>query len=127
MNWRGRPLTSYRVIVDAHRRHYHPQRNAGANAGLDNGTHSTGLKLSDALIAALPFTGHDLHGDWNYCSTHQSTVRGFPFRYPDPLAGTGCCGAAGPKTTASRGRPLPGVPKWKPLLHRNRVLFTGKP
>ena len=29
----------------------------------DKATHPTGIKISDAQIAALPITGHDSHGD----------------------------------------------------------------
>ena len=45
------------------------------HAELDPGTYPTGVKVSDAQLAALPLTRHDWHGDWNY------TLRPQP---PDP-------------------------------------------
>jgi alkanesulfonate monooxygenase SsuD/methylene tetrahydromethanopterin reductase-like flavin-dependent oxidoreductase (luciferase family) len=38
----------------------------GRHYQLDNATYPTGIKISDAQMAALPITRHDFHGDWNY-------------------------------------------------------------
>jgi hypothetical protein len=77
MNWRGRPLTSYRTIVEL----------IGATttgkglrirAERDEGCYETGVKVSDKELAALPLKRHDFHGDWNYTITPvtaQSNVR----------------------------------------------------
>ena len=77
MNWRGRPLTSYRTVIEL----------IGATttgkglrirAERDEGTYETGVKVSDKELAALPLRRHDFHGDWNYTLTPvtaQSNVR----------------------------------------------------
>jgi hypothetical protein len=77
MNWRGRPLTSYRTIVEL----------IGATttgkglrlrAERDEGCYETGVKVSDKELAALPLRRHEFHGDWNYTLTPvtaQSNVR----------------------------------------------------
>ena len=65
MNWRARPLTTYRTIVEQ----------IGAtttDTGLtihaqhDPEWYAKGIKISDTEMAALPLTRHDWHGDWNY-------------------------------------------------------------
>ena len=65
MNWRGRPPTSHQassMLIGAT-----TTRTAlKVHDELDKATHPTGIKISDAQIAALPITGHDSHGDWNY-------------------------------------------------------------
>ena len=48
-------------------------------AELDTATYETGVRISDAQMAALPLTRHDWHGDWNYtlCATrHDEIERG---------------------------------------------------
>ena len=35
-------------------------------ARLDDGTYPTGVKVSNAQMAALPVSRHPFHGDWNY-------------------------------------------------------------
>lgn len=65
MNWRGRPLTSYRTIVEL----------IGATttvtglyirADLDSDVYVKGVKISDQQMKVLPLTRHEWHGDWNY-------------------------------------------------------------
>lgn len=65
MNWRGRPLTSHKVIV---RSIAATTTTTGltVHAELDTGRYPTGVTISDAQLADLPFTSHDWHGDWNY-------------------------------------------------------------
>ena len=65
MNWRGRPLTSHDVVIN---RIAATTTRTGltVQARLDNGTYPTGVKVSDAQLAALPISRHDFHGDWNY-------------------------------------------------------------
>ena len=74
MNWRGRPLVSYRTIIEL----------IGATttrtglkikAERDTEWYPTGVKISDATMAALPITAHTFHGDWNYTLTAQSNPR----------------------------------------------------
>jgi hypothetical protein len=65
MNWRGKPLTTYRVIVNLI---------AGTTtrtglrvvADLDQGSYPTGVKVTDAQLAAVPLRPHEWHPDWNY-------------------------------------------------------------
>ena len=52
LNWRGRPLTSYEVIVNTHRRHHHQHR-ADRHAVLDTGRYPAGAKVSDAADGRL--------------------------------------------------------------------------
>jgi hypothetical protein len=65
MNLRGRPPTSQETILEL----------IGATttdtglvvtATLDTGSYSTGIKISDREMTALPITREELHGDWNY-------------------------------------------------------------
>jgi hypothetical protein len=64
-NWRGRPLTSYRVIVEL-------VAATTTETGLrilaewDQGSYPTGTEVSDTQVAALPIARHDWHPDWNY-------------------------------------------------------------
>jgi transposase len=64
-NWRGRPLTSYQVIVEL-------VAGTTTATGLrilaewDQGYYPTGTKVTDAELAALPITGHSWHPEWNY-------------------------------------------------------------
>jgi hypothetical protein len=64
-NWRGRPLTSYRVVVEL-------IAATTTKSGLkvfaewDQGTYPKGIKVSDAEVAAVPIKAHKWHGEWNY-------------------------------------------------------------
>jgi Rhodopirellula transposase DDE domain len=57
MNWRGRPLTSHQVIVDL-TGGTTTRTGLKVHAELDNGTYPSGIKISDAQMAALPITRH---------------------------------------------------------------------
>lgn len=64
-NWRGKPLTSYQVIVEL-------AAGTTTETGLrilaewDQGYYPTGIEVTDAELAALPLRGHDWHPAWNY-------------------------------------------------------------
>ncbi len=70
MNWRGRPLVSYRTVV---------QLIAGTTtkkglkiqADRDEGYYPVGVKISNKELAAVPLTHHEFHGEWNY-TVHSS-------------------------------------------------------
>jgi hypothetical protein len=64
-NWRGRPLTSHEVILETIAATT-TRTGLKVHAQLDTGTYPTGVKVSDAQMAALPVTHHGFHGDWNY-------------------------------------------------------------
>ena len=64
-NWRGRPLTDYRTIVEL----------IGATTSttgltvrcqLDDNRYPAGIKVSDQEMAALNILRNDFHGEWNY-------------------------------------------------------------
>ncbi|MCW6507059.1 ISAzo13-like element transposase-related protein, partial [Lichenifustis flavocetrariae] len=64
-NWRGRPLTDYRTIVEL----------IGATTStagltvrcqLDERPYSAGIKVSDQDMAKLNIQRNDFHGEWNY-------------------------------------------------------------
>lgn len=65
MNWRGRPLVSYRTIVEL-------ISNTTTSKGLkiraeeDLNYYETGTKVTNAELAGVPLTRHKFHGDWNY-------------------------------------------------------------
>jgi transposase len=65
MNWRGRPLTSIRTIVEliANTR---TSTGLAIQAAYDPNWYPTGQKITKAQLAAVPLTRHDWHGDWNY-------------------------------------------------------------
>jgi len=65
MNWRGRPLVSHEVIVDLIGATT-TRTGMTVRAELDHGSYPTGVKVSDAELAAVPLTRHQWHGEWNY-------------------------------------------------------------
>ena len=64
-NWRGRPLTSYEVIVNLIA---NTTTEAGltVKAALDGNEYKTGIEVSDEQLAQLDLTPAEFHGDWNY-------------------------------------------------------------
>jgi hypothetical protein len=65
MNWRGRPLTTYRTIIELIAATT-TDTGLRVRAQRDTEWYPTGVKISDADMNALPLTRHDWHGDWNY-------------------------------------------------------------
>jgi transposase len=65
MNWRGRPLISYEVIVSTIAA---TTTRAGltVTAELDTGRYPRGVKISDTIMGTLPLSRHGWHGEWNY-------------------------------------------------------------
>ena len=70
MNWRGRPLTSYEVMVEL-------IGSTTTSTGLkvhaehDTGSYPKGIEVSDEELAAVPLKPHEFHGEWNYTVTPQ--------------------------------------------------------
>nr|WP_261321852.1 MULTISPECIES: hypothetical protein [Rhizobium] len=64
-NWRGRPLTDYRTIVELIAA---TTSTAGltVRCGLDENLYPAGIKISDAEMAAINILRHTFHGEWNY-------------------------------------------------------------
>jgi hypothetical protein len=65
MNWRGRPLTTYRTVVELIAATT-TRSGLKVQADLDEGYYPIGETISDRDFNALPITRHDWHGDWNY-------------------------------------------------------------
>jgi Rhodopirellula transposase DDE domain len=74
MNWRGRPLISHEVIVDLIGATT-TRTGLKVHAELDRGAYPTGVKVSDAELAAVPLTSHPWHGEWNYTISGPSSTR----------------------------------------------------
>jgi len=85
MNWRGRPLTSHEIIVQAIAA---TTTRAGlrVRTELDTATYPAGVKISDAQMAALPLHRHEWHGDWNYTLHPRPPA---PPQPPEPRPGRG--------------------------------------
>ena len=64
-NWRGKPLTSYQVIVDLVAATT-TETGLRVLAEWDQGDYPKSIEITDAQLAALPLTGHDWHPEWNY-------------------------------------------------------------
>lgn len=65
MNWRGRPLTSYRTIVELIA-NTTTRKGLKIRAAIDEHHYATKVKVSDKELAAVPLTRDQFHGDWNY-------------------------------------------------------------
>jgi Rhodopirellula transposase DDE domain len=65
INWRGKPLRSYRTIVQLIAA---TTTNAGLKvcAELDENKYPKAVKVSDAQLAVVNLSRHAFHGDWNY-------------------------------------------------------------
>jgi hypothetical protein len=64
-NWRGRPLTSIRTIIELISATT-TATGLTIKAGYDPAWYPTGVKVSDKELAALPLRPHQFHGEWNY-------------------------------------------------------------
>jgi Rhodopirellula transposase DDE domain len=76
INWRGKPLRSYRAIVQLIAA---TTTDAGlkVRAKLDENKYPKAVKVSDAQLAAVNLSPHSFHGDWNYTiAPTQKTLRG---------------------------------------------------
>ena len=64
-NWRGKPLTSYLVIVQLIAS---TTTDTGLTVAcrLDDSGYAKGIKVTDAEMAALNIQPADFHGEWNY-------------------------------------------------------------
>jgi hypothetical protein len=104
MNWRGRPLTSHDVVINSIAATT-ARTGLTVQARLDDGTYPTGVKVSNAQMAALPVSRHPFHGDWNY------TLRPEPGRTAGPPASHDqeCRPAALPELTGLAPADLDGL------------------
>lgn len=78
-NWRGRPLTSYQVVLETIAA---TTTKTGLTIGaeLDTGSYDLGISVTPAQFHALRITPNTFHGDWNY------TLSPVPPRAPDAPA-----------------------------------------
>jgi transposase len=65
MNWRGRPLTSLRTVIELISATT-TATGLKVHATHDPNWYPTGVKISNAELAAVPLVPHDWHGEWNY-------------------------------------------------------------
>ena len=72
MNWRGRPLTSYRTIIELISATT-TATGLTIRAEADTNHYETGVKVSDEELATVPLTRHAFHGDWNYTIAHTNS------------------------------------------------------
>ena len=64
-NWRGRPLTSYEVIVNLIA-NTTTKTGLTVRAALDPNRYETGIEVSDQQLARVHWTPAPFHGEWNY-------------------------------------------------------------
>src|SRR5262245_36208146 len=65
INWRGKPLRTYRTIVQLIAATT-TEADLKVRAELDEKKYPKAVKVSDAQIAAVNLIRHTFHGDWNY-------------------------------------------------------------
>jgi hypothetical protein len=65
MNWRGKPLTTYRVVVELIAATT-TKTGLRVQADLDTGSYPLGQKVTDAELEAIPLHRHEKHPSWNY-------------------------------------------------------------
>jgi Rhodopirellula transposase DDE domain len=65
INWRGRPLTDYQVVLELIA-NTTTVSGLTVSSHLDDNTYPTGVQVSDAELAAASVTPHEFHGEWNY-------------------------------------------------------------
>ena len=71
MNWRGKPLTSVRTIIELISA-TSTKTGLTIQADYDPNWYPKGVKISDKQLAALPLDPHDFHGEWNYTLSAKS-------------------------------------------------------
>ena len=65
MNWRAKPLVSYRVIVDLISA-TNSKTGLKVVCELDSNLYSKGILISDEELAAINIVRAEFHGEWNY-------------------------------------------------------------
>lgn len=65
INWRGRPLTDIRTIVELISATT-TRTGLTVQCTYDPGWYPTGVKISNKQLEAVPLTPHTWHGEWNY-------------------------------------------------------------
>jgi len=70
MNWRGRPLVSYQVVVNLIGATT-TQAGLRVRADLDTDFYPTRVKVTDKQLATVDLHPHRFHGEWNYTIKHR--------------------------------------------------------
>ena len=65
LNWRGKPLRSFKTIVQLIAATT-TTTGLTVRAELDENKYPKGTKISNAKLAAIKLVRHSFHGDWNY-------------------------------------------------------------
>jgi len=65
MNWKGRPLTSYEVVVNLISA-TKTKSGLKVHADLDTNKYPVGIKISDEDMKSINLKKHKFHGEWNY-------------------------------------------------------------
>ena len=65
MNWRGKPLVTYRTVVELIAATT-TKSGLRIHADVDTGSYPVGIKVTDKELAAIPIRRHEWHPDWNY-------------------------------------------------------------
>jgi hypothetical protein len=65
LNWQGQPLISYETVVNLSGA-TRTKTGLRVKARLDPKVYPTGVKISDAAMAQLQVTPHEVHPQWNY-------------------------------------------------------------
>jgi hypothetical protein len=77
INWRGRPLTDYQVVVETIAATT-TRSGLTVEAVLDTNTYPTGVRIPPAQRKAIPLQKYAFHGEWNYvihCGPIPESVR----------------------------------------------------
>ena len=72
-NWRGRPLISHETVVELIG-HTTTTKGLQIRAELDTDRYPTGIKVSDAALAAVRLEPAAFHGEWNYTIRPSTTA-----------------------------------------------------
>lgn len=64
-NWRGRPLITYKTVVNLIASTT-TKTGLRVKAAIDENNYQTGIKVSDEQLARVNITHADFHGEWNY-------------------------------------------------------------
>ena len=73
MNWRGRPLTCLRTIIELISATT-TKTGLTIQADYDPNWYPTGVKVTNKQLAAVPLEPHQFHGEWNYTIAAQSNA-----------------------------------------------------
>jgi hypothetical protein len=71
INWRGKPLRSYRTIAQLIAATA-TDTGLRVRAELDHNKHPKGIKVTDTELATVNLSPHSFHDDWNYTISPRS-------------------------------------------------------